>query len=217
MEMINSNVSVIIRAKENEPYIGFAIQSVLDFIHNPQIIIIDTGVDNDTKSIIESFPIEYTWVDYLDIYTRYSPGIALNIGVSKSKHDKILILSSHCQITSFPSNNVISPFKFPFFGRQVPIYRGKKITPRYIWSHFDYSPIENMISQIENRPFFHNAFAMYHKSNFKSLKFDESLAGKEDRYWAAKWLEMGNSYYYYPQFCCNHFWTEGGATWRHMG
>ena len=40
-----------------------------------------------------------------------------------------------------------------------------------------------MYSQLEKRYFFHNALAIYSKKILKKYKFDENLAGKEDRYW----------------------------------
>ena len=43
------------------------------------------------------------------------------------------------------------------FGNQVPIYRGKKINKRYIWSHFVTDcEVKNIHSTIKDRPFLHN-------------------------------------------------------------
>ena len=47
------------------------------------------------------------------------------------------------------------------FGKQNPIYKGKKITPRYIWKHFSDKRITNMFSESESRYFFHNAFSFF--------------------------------------------------------
>ena len=66
------------------------------------------------------------------------------------------------------------------FGKQNPIYFGKKINKRYIWSHFLDKRIVNMYSQLEKRYFFHNALAIYSKKILKKYKFDENLAGKEE-------------------------------------
>ena len=63
------------------------------------------------------------------------------------------------------------------FGKQIPIYKGKKITPRYIWSHFQDKPVTNMISDIENRPFLHNAYCYYRRDYLKDYPFDENLSG----------------------------------------
>ena len=46
----------------------------------------------------------------------------------------------------------------------------------------------NYFSKIENRYFFHNAFAFFKKKFLTKYPFDEQLVGKEDRYWAKKLL-----------------------------
>ena len=70
------------------------------------------------------------------------------------------------------------------FGKQVPIYRGKKITPRYIWSNFTDDREVNKFSKIENRYFLHNAFCFYTKETLLKYPMPEIYASKEDRYWA---------------------------------
>ena len=44
------------------------------------------------------------------------------------------------------------------FGNQIPVWNGKKISKRYLWSHFSNKKIKNMYSQLEKRYFLHNAF-----------------------------------------------------------
>ena len=103
------------------------------------------------------------------------------------------------------------------FGKQIPIYKGKKITPRYIWSHFKDEPTTNMFSTIENRQFLHNAFCFYSKQFLLDNPFDEILSGKEDRYWAEDIVKKGYKYYYDPNLVVNHYYTKNGATWKGIG
>ena len=77
--------------------------------------------------------------------------------------------------------------------------------------------VENMESKIENRPFLHNAFCFYNISYLKDHPFDESLSGKEDRYWAMDTIKNGQKYVYTPHIEVNHFYTKGGATWKGIG
>ena len=51
------------------------------------------------------------------------------------------------------------------FGNQNPIWNGKKINKRYIWSHFVETEEENMFSKMEDRYFFHNAVSFFRKEN----------------------------------------------------
>lgn len=209
--------SVIIRTRTGEPYLGFAIQSVLDHVPNSEIIIVDNACKDgslDTalqfnKADIQIFPCD-----------QYSPGKALNIGIKESVGKKILILSAHAKITKYDSSTIDHNLEqmTAVFGKQIPVYRGKRITPRYIWSHFIEHATVNMFSQIENRPFFHNAFAVYNGDYLRKHLFDEDLSGKEDRYWAKDVIDRGDCYLYNPIVMeCEHYWTPSGATWQGIG
>jgi len=129
-------VSVIIRNHNEHQYIGFAIQSVLDFIPNAQIIVIDDHSTDDSLDVVKLFTnrgdIKVITID------DYTPGKAINLGVQHSKYDTILVLSAHSQIVKLDLEYVEYKLKTyaAIFGKQTPIYRGKKISKRYIWSHF---------------------------------------------------------------------------------
>jgi glycosyltransferase involved in cell wall biosynthesis len=49
------NVSVIIRNHNEKEYIGFAIQSVLDYIPNSEILIIDDNSTDDSLEVVRLF------------------------------------------------------------------------------------------------------------------------------------------------------------------
>ena len=103
------------------------------------------------------------------------------------------------------------------FGKQTPLYRGRRISKRYVWSHFTDEKSTNMWSNLENRNFLHNAFCFYRKSVFDKFKFDEKLPSKEERYWAKEIVDHGLTYYYEPEIECHHHWTPNGATWKGIG
>ena len=103
------------------------------------------------------------------------------------------------------------------FGKQIPIYKGKKITPRYIWSHFGDECVTNMQSDIEDRPFLHNAFCFYRRHYLKEFPFNELLSGKEDRYWANERIDRGEKILYDATIEVNHHYTPNGATWMGTG
>ena len=209
-------VSVIIRNRDEAEYIGFAIQSVVDHIKEPEIIIVDNNSKDDSLKIVSLFD-RYNIKTYsIDDYT---PGKALNLGVNKCSNDTILILSAHSQITKLDLDSVEEHLKnnVAVFGNQIPIFRGKKITKRYIWSHFNDKEQTNMFSKIENRLFLHNAFCFYTKKVLQDFPFDEKLSGKEDRYWAKEIVNKGLNYFYTPSIEVNHYFTNKGATWQGLG
>ena len=122
------NLSIIIRNRNEAEYIGFALQSICDFIPKAEVIVVDNNSTDDSLNVVGLFS------DRLDIkiesIDRYTPGRSINLGVNKASKDYILILSAHCQITSVDLDLItenLNKFK-AVFGQQNPIYRGKKIT-----------------------------------------------------------------------------------------
>ena len=93
---------------------------------------------------------------------------------------------------------------------------GKKITPRYIWSHFGEKDVVNMHSKIEDRLFLHNAFCFYRRDTLMQYPMPESYSGKEDRYWAIDMVGRGEEFLYWPELRAHHYYTNNGATWRGM-
>ena len=50
-----SNFSVIIRTRNEEQWVGHAIQSVLDHLYKPEIIIVDNNSTDKTLEIVNQF------------------------------------------------------------------------------------------------------------------------------------------------------------------
>lgn len=222
-----SQISVVIRTKNEERWIGHAIQSVLDNLHKPEIIIIDNFSNDKTIEIVKNF-IEaprlnnksenYTSIKIFNI-KEYSPGKSLNMGVKKSTRKYVMFLSAHCVLKSYDEELIKDELKknVCIFGNQIPVWNGKKIGKRYLWSHFGNKRIQNLFSNLENRYFLHNAFAVYTKNILKKYPFDEVLTGKEDRYWAIKIVKKNYSYIYNPKISCEHHYTSNGNTWKGIG
>jgi glycosyltransferase involved in cell wall biosynthesis len=216
-----NNYSVVIRTRNEERFIGYAIQSIVDYIgENLELIIIDNHSTDETLKIVNLFEYLSPKVIKVDGPT-YTPGLTLNTGVNNASHDTIVFLSAHCQITSWSDDTVNDKFLdkkvAAIFGKQNPIYLGKKITPRYLWSHFDNTERKNYYSKLEGRYFLHNAFAIYKKSILEKFPFDEKLSGKEDRYWANNIVKNGLDFVYDPRICCQHHYTPDGNTWKGIG
>jgi len=212
----SKQVSVIIRNRNEERYIGFAIQSVLDHFNNPEILIIDNNSCDGSLEIAKSF--NFANLKIFKI-VDYTPGKALNLGAKESTYDNILILSAHSEIIKLDYNDIINKLKVysAVFGKQIPIWNGRKINPRYIWSHFIEKSVTNMYSDIEGRYFLHNAFSFYKKQVLMQYPFDRTLYGKEDRYWANDRINNGLNIFYDHNCICHHHFTNNGATWRGIG
>ncbi len=225
MKNIKNSISVILRCKDEERWIGHTIQSILDYVDQPEIIILNNNSKDKSMEIVKHFVRDkklqntakksYTNIKFKNI-DDYSPGKSLNQGVKLASNDIVLILSSHCVIKKFDFKKLlINLNKYDcFFGNQIPIYHGKRINKRYVWSHFVDKKVVNMYSDLEKRYFFHNAFAIYNKKILKKIPFNESLVGKEDRYWIDDFIKKGKNYLYDNTFVVEHHYTHNGNTWK---
>ena len=211
-----SDVSVIIRNRNEERWIGHAIQSAVDFFDKPEIIIVDNNSTDNSRRVISTF-------DYLDIKSYnvdyYTPGISLNLGVSKASNDTILILSAHCVITdcNLTKINTLLTKNAAVWGKQIPIWNGKKVSRRYIWSNFGEEDKTNYYSKDEDRYFLHNALCFYDRQFLFDNPFDEKLSGKEDRYWAIDKINDGHKIHYDSSLVAHHHYTDNGSTWKGVG
>ncbi len=217
-------VSVIIRNKNEEQWIGHSIQSALETLNSPEIIIVNNNSSDNSIDIVKSFRHNnslnpnihsYGEIKIIDI-DEYTPGKALNLAVKNASNEYLLILSAHSVITKLDANYLKEKFeKYDcIFGKQIPVYRGKKINPRYVWSHFSDNEQINMFSNLENRYFIHNAFCFYKKKILLEIPFDNEILGKEDRIWAKEIIDMGKNYLYTPKLECLHHYTTAGNTWK---
>lgn len=220
-------ISFIVRSRDEESWIGHTIQSIIDTCgSDTEIIIVDNESTDDTLEIVSLFAKRFHNIKVFSIPRgEYTPGKSLNFGISKvSKDTEIIgILSSHCQIkeinTGLIKQYLIDENYSAVMGKQIPVFRGKKIRMRYIWANFNIdSPVVNPFENIEiDRYFFHNAFSFIKKKEAEILPFDEDLSGKEDRYWAKKIVDSGGKFILDPNLSCLHHWTDKGATWSGIG
>ena len=219
-----SNFTIVIRVKNEERWIGYAIQSVLDHLIKPEIVIVDNNSNDKTIDIIKFFvenpnlnneANNYSKIKIINI-ANYSPGRALNLGVKNASKKYIMILSAHCILKKFNEVNIIKDLEKNscVFGNQIPVWNGKKISKRYLWSHFSNKKTKNMYSELEKRYFLHNALAVYKKDTLKKFPFDENLTSKEDRYWANKIIKKKMNFIYDPELIAEHQYTIHGNTWK---
>lgn len=219
-----SNITVVIRVKNEERWIGYAIQSVLDHLIKPEIVVVDNNSNDKTIDIVKFFAENpnlnneannYSKIKIVNI-VNYSPGRALNLGVKSASKKYIMILSAHCILKKFNEVNIIKDLEKNscVFGNQIPVWNGKKISKRYLWSHFSNKKTKNMYSELEKRYFLHNALAVYKKDTLKKFPFDENLTSKEDRYWANKIIKKKMNFIYDPELIAEHQYTIHGNTWK---
>ena len=220
------NLSVLMRCRNEERWVGHTIQSVMDTFDKPEIVVVNNNSTDDSMGIVKMFKRDkkldvgknYTDIKIYDI-DGYSPGKSLNYGVTKCSNDYVLVLSAHSQIMNckFDKIKMCLDDYCVVGGKQIPIWNGKKISRRYVWSNFIDKDGTNLFSNNENRYFLHNAFAFYKKETLIKYPFDNELSGKEDRYWINDRIKEGMNSYYDSVTTCHHHYTDNGATWKGIG
>ncbi len=220
------DISIIIRCNNEERWIGHTIQSCLDLIEYPEIIIVNDNSTDSSLKIARMFNHEptlernrkYSDVRIINI-DDYTPGKAINLGVKNANHETIIVISSHCVLRKINVHNIKKDLEnyCCIFGKQTPFYLGKRIRKNYIWSHFGEEEKVNLFSSQENRFFMHNALSAFKKSTLINTPFNEVLQGKEDRFWAISMIKSNQNILYSPVFCCDHHYTDTGNTWKGIG
>ena len=67
---MSKKISVVIRCKDEERWIGHAIQSVIDFIPENEIIVVDNGSKDKSLEIVQQFKANPSLVKNNQKYTN---------------------------------------------------------------------------------------------------------------------------------------------------
>ncbi len=112
-----------------------------------------------------------------------------------------------------------SKFLSLIIGKQVPIFKGKKLKSAHVWENFSNDEIIRNLKEnnADESPFFHNAFSFVNMDIWREHRFCEKVTGKEDRVWAKELFGKGFYSLYDSGLACFHHWTPRCATWSGMG
>ena len=189
-----TNVSVIIRTKNEEFWIARCLTAIKEQVGNFNVEIII--VDNKSTDCTIDKALQ-VWPD-AKILTleKYNPSVALNLGVGISTGQYCLCISAHC----VPENDnwigsLIAPLADPGFcasyGRQIPLKTSAPNDKRDLWLTFG---LDDVIQAKD--PFLHNANSAYRRSDLVAFPFDERLTNIEDRSWGLDQINRGLKIFY---------------------
>ena len=170
-------VSILIRTKNEERFIGQTLSAIFDQeIEVPfEVIVIDSGSTDGTLEIVREFDVRF----YQIKSDKFSFGYALNYGAGLAMGEFIVNLSAHCiPVDSKWLGNLLAPLLSEpsiaaTYGNQVPI-RG--LNPFEEWSL-----ITNFGRNGEAH--FSNANSIIRKTMCKEYPFDEKAVFAEDYIW----------------------------------
>jgi rhamnosyltransferase len=177
------NCSIIIRAYNEEKYIGRLLEGIRhQTVKDVEVILVDSGSTDGTVSVAESFgarivnirPEEFTF------------GRSLNYGIVSATRELIVIASAHVYPV-YPDwlETLLRPFQDDSvaltYGKQRG-YEGSKYSEHQIFHQW----YPDLSKPKQETAFCNNANAAIRKSLWEKNNYDETLTGLEDLAWA-KW------------------------------
>ena len=200
--MKNPKVSIIIRTKNEERWIGSCLRAIYGQTYKDfEIIIVDNNSKDKTIEKANNHLIKN--VIYID---DYLPGKALNIGIENSIGEYFVCISAHC----IPTNkywletlvNSIEEDKMfaGVYGRQEPMAFSTLADKRDLLIVFG---LDRKIQKYDS--FFHNANSIVRKELWKKIPFDNNTTNIEDRLWAQEMLNIGYKLMYEPKASVYHY------------
>lgn len=188
-------VSIIIRTKNEERWIGTCLTSVFnqDF-KDFEVIIVDNGSQDRTVEKAKNFDVRV-----INYSGEFKPGKALNEGIKNSSGKYIVCLSGHCvPVNSNWLGELVKGIEAPdiagVYGRQEPLPSSSALDKRDLMITFG---LDKKTQTKDN--FFHNANSIIKKSAWEEVPFDGNVAHIEDRVWAKEVLKKGYKIVYSPQ------------------
>lgn len=192
-------VSIIIRTKNEERWIGSCLEAVFSQDYkNFEVVLVDNNSTDKTISKARQFDVKILSIE------EFLPGKALNYGIKDAEGKYICNLSGHCIPTnkkwlSNLARNLNLPRVAGVYGRQEPLSFTSDLDKRDLLITFG---LDKRIQKKD--PFFHNANSMIKKDVWESIPFDESVSNIEDRIWANKVLMQGYNIVYEPEASVYH-------------
>ena len=199
---MNSLLSIIIRTKNEERWIGLCLERIKSQNYkNYEIILVDSG---STDNTIEKA--KRHGIDKLVLIDDYKPGKAINKGIEESNGEFIVILSAHCLpvkndwlndlLEEINSNDELAGV----YGKQVPMHFSSDEDKRDLLIVFGEDPR----IQVKDS-FFHNANSIIKKKVWENIKFNDSISNIEDRVWAEEVLRNNLKLKYTPKAAVYHY------------
>lgn len=176
------NVSIVIRGKNEEDWLGICLRAINKQTYkNFEIIYVDNQSSDASVKIAREYGVKK-----IRHIKKYLPGLAINKGIEISEGKLVVILSAHCiptnqywlssMVTSLTKKNIAGSY-----GRQLPLPFTSPDDARDLLITFGN---EDIIQKVE--PFFHNANSIIKKSVWEKINFDKNITNIEDRDWAKK-------------------------------
>jgi rhamnosyltransferase len=200
--------SVVIRAFNEERHLGKLLDGMeKQTLQNSQIILVDSGSTDSTVEIAKHYGVEIVSIRP----EEFSFGRSLNLGMAKTKNDKVVICSAHVYPV-YPDwlEKLIEPLSDPKVALSYGKQRGtdqSHFSEQQLFKHW--YPDHNDLHQ--SHPFCNNANAAIQRALWENHPYHENIPALEDLAWA-KWAhDTGYGIAYVSEAEVIHVHHE---TWR---
>lgn len=198
-EQQRPQATVIIRAKNEERWIGSCLKAVVEQEFSDfEVIVVNNQSSDGTAKKAGQFPVRVLET------AGDRPGQILNQAIAACDSPFLVFLSAHC----IPVNNqwlanLLAPFEDArvagVYGRQQPMTFSSSQAKRDLTITFG---LDRRVQ--EKDPFFHNANSAIRREVWLQSPFDESATNIEDRLWAEAALGKGYCLVYEPAASVYH-------------
>ena len=192
---------VVIRCKDEMEWLPRVIDSLKKQTIQPSKIIV---VDNSSNDGSREYALKQNCLVVKYNKSDFNYSYALNIGIQETSQNEVLILSAHCELVTPQSVENLIDVRHAYkaagvYGRQIPTLKSNPVDTRDLVTVFGRERIG-----FETYPFFHNAFSLIDRSAWEECRFNESLNGIEDRFWAREQSLKGRKIIYEPESIVYH-------------
>jgi rhamnosyltransferase len=198
-------LSVIVRTRDSARTLQRALDSLRAQTVDVEIVVVDSGSQDETLDLarrgadllIEIPP------------SAYTPGHALNVGAAAAVGEIVGALSSHCELASDVwAEHALAHFADPAVAGVAGSLHGPDgpLT----------GPVRHTAGLARRHPQwgFSNHASAWRATTWAREPFSESLATGEDREWALRVLDAGETIVYDPELWVDmsHRWKQGAVT-----
>lgn len=200
--MKNNLISIIIRTKNEERWIGLCIEQIKKQSYKDYEIILVDSISED-KTVEKA---KRHGVEKVVKIKQYKPGKAINMGIEASKGEFIVILSAHCVpintkwLEDFYKEIKSDKSIAGVYGKQVPMDFSSDEDKRDLLIVFGE---DERIQKKDS--FFHNANSIIRRDVWDQIKFDNKTENIEDRIWAEEILKKKYKIKYTPKAPVYHY------------
>ena len=202
MSLIKPTVSIIVRAFNEEKWIGHCLRAIFDQNFDSfEVILVDNNSTDHTIQVAKRYPIS----KIVNI-ANFLPGKAINDGIRCSNGNYIVCISAHCipkdnlWLKNLHKNFINSQKLAGVYGRQLPLSFTSDADKRDLLISFG----QDKKVQVKDY-FFHNANSMIPRAVWDKFPFDEKITNIEDRVWGKLVIEAGYKIIYEPSASVYHY------------